>query len=353
MVPRVLLLAPSVGLGGGIERYVAAIEAAFVAEQVRHTRLDLLAGQERSTLRHKAQFTRRVLSHIRRADEPVWVILAHRNLLPLILFAGRLRNFAGASVILHGCELWSRKRHAGRWLLHRPGLRVVAVSNFSAGRMMPACRAAVLSPGLTKDWYDVLVEAGNTARGDRDRIDVVTSFRLRDWRSKGLPTVLTAVSLLGDERVHVTVCGSGPAPDELRELIAATPSCILLADLADGALAEQFASADVFVLATRTESGTDASGEGFGLVLLEAQLAGTPVIAPAFGGSGDAFQPGLTGVAPVDESAQSLAEVLATLVNDEPLRRQMSVAAATWSRARFAPDIHSRQVVQTLVGTTR
>lgn len=353
MAPRVLLLTPSIGLGGGIERYVAAIEAAFVAEQVQHTRLDLLAGQQRSTPLRKVQFTRRALSGIRRAREPVWVILAHRNLLPLIPLASRLPNFAGASVILHGSELWSRNRLADRRLLRRPDLRVVAVSNFSAGAMMRAGKAAVLSPGLTQDWYDILVKAGDSDNGRRDRVDVVTSFRLDDWRDKGLATLLAAVPMLGEDRVHVTVCGNGPVPDELAGLVAAAPSCTVLADLDDGALAEQFAAADIFVLATRTRSGSDASGEGFGLVLLEAQLAGTPVVAPAFGGSGDAFQPGLTGVAPIDESARSLADTLAILVNDEPLRRRMSEAAATWSRSRFAPDVHRRQIVQTLVGPTR
>ena len=41
MTDRVLLLSPSRGLGGGIERYVATLEWAFAAEGVECQRLDL------------------------------------------------------------------------------------------------------------------------------------------------------------------------------------------------------------------------------------------------------------------------------------------------------------------------
>jgi hypothetical protein len=41
MTSRVLLLSPSQGLGGGIERYVQTLEWAFAAEGVACQRLDL------------------------------------------------------------------------------------------------------------------------------------------------------------------------------------------------------------------------------------------------------------------------------------------------------------------------
>jgi glycosyltransferase involved in cell wall biosynthesis len=146
------------------------------------------------------------------------------------------------------------------------------------------------------------------------------------------------------------VCGTGPVPDDLQATVAAHPWCRLAPDLSDGELAGQLAGADLFVLCTRTRAGTVACGEGFGLVLLEAQLAGTPVVAPAHGGSGDAYLPGVTGVAPVDESPSALCAALAPLLSDTRRRAEMGRAAAAWSRARFEPDSYARQVVQTLLG---
>ena len=78
--------------------------------------------------------------------------------------------------------------------------------------------------------------------------------------------------------------------------------------------AAELAAADLFILATRTRRGRRACGEGFGLVLLEAQAAGTPVVGPAYGGSRDAYMESVTGVAPVGESAEALAVVLGDLL---------------------------------------
>jgi glycosyltransferase involved in cell wall biosynthesis len=86
------------------------------------------------------------------------------------------------------------------------------------------------------------------------------------------------------------------------------------AGLSDRDLADELAAADLFVLATQTRSGRRAVGEGFGLVLLEAQAAGTPVIAPAYGGSREAYIEGVTGVAPLDESAEALLRSLQDLL---------------------------------------
>jgi phosphatidylinositol alpha-1,6-mannosyltransferase len=88
------------------------------------------------------------------------------------------------------------------------------------------------------------------------------------------------------------------------------------------------------------------------MALLEAQIAGTAVVAPAFGGSGDAFQPAITGLAPVDESPEALAGVLAELLYDEDRRGKLGHAAAAWSQARFEPTTYGNRVLRTLLSDT-
>ena len=109
---------------------------------------------------------------------------------------------------------------------------------------------------------------------------------------------MEAVTALGRPDVCLTICGSGNPPDGLLRLVSEYPWCELRPDLSDDELARKLAAADLFVLVTPTKSGRGAVGEGFGLVLLEAQAAGTPVIAPAYGGSHEAYIEGVTGVAP-------------------------------------------------------
>jgi glycosyltransferase involved in cell wall biosynthesis len=105
----------------------------------------------------------------------------------------------------------------------------------------------------------------------------------------------------------------------------------------------------VLVLATQTRSGRGAVGEGFGLVLLEAQVAGTPVVAPVYGGSREAYVEGVTGVAPADESAEALARTLHDLLKDPVRLAEMAVLAARWARRAFDPDDYARLAVRRLL----
>jgi glycosyltransferase involved in cell wall biosynthesis len=105
----------------------------------------------------------------------------------------------------------------------------------------------------------------------------------------------------------------------------------------------------LFVLATYTRRGRSAVGEGFGLVLLEAQAAGTPVVAPAYGGSREAYIEGVTGVTPADESAEALTRVLRDLLKDPTRLAWMGKHATQWSRQAFAPERYAQLAVRRLL----
>jgi phosphatidylinositol alpha-1,6-mannosyltransferase len=294
----------------------------------------------------KAEFVRDACRILNAAGGPTRVVVAHRDLLGVIRILERMRWYSGAIAIMHGMDVWTSHRRYRVRLLSGSGVRTIAVSNFTAGALMARTCASVLSPGLSRGWFEALESAGPR---EQDRRNVLTVLRLAAWREKGIPTLLDALRQLDDHDLSLTVCGSGEVPEELREALDREPRCKLVVNLNDADLAREYASAFVVVLATRTRSGSRASGEGFGMVLLEAQVAGAPIIAPAYGGSGDAFQPGLTGLAPTDESAKALAIQLRRLVEEPGLRDRMAEEAATWSRARFDPDAHAERVLELLL----
>jgi glycosyltransferase involved in cell wall biosynthesis len=96
------------------------------------------------------------------------------------------------------------------------------------------------------------------------------------------------------------------------------------------ALAEAYASADLFLFASRTDT--------FGQVLLEAQASGLPVVAVAEGGPCSIVEDGLTGLLrPADPLA--LADAVVALAADPAARARLAVAgrravaARTWDRA--------------------
>jgi phosphatidylinositol alpha-1,6-mannosyltransferase len=204
---------------------------------------------------------------------------------------------------------------------------------------------------VPRTWYETLIGAGRKRAGTaKGTISIVTAFRMEAWRSKGLATLLEAIESLDDPRIRLTVCGSGQVPAALAGLAEGRDWCRLVTNPSPGRLAARLAAADVVVLATATGTGGRRWGEGFGLVLLEAQLAGTVVVGPAYGGGRDAYVHGVTGLTPADDSPAALARVLAELIGDDERRAAMGAAAANWAKTRFDPDRHAGDVMQSLFG---
>jgi phosphatidyl-myo-inositol dimannoside synthase len=349
MMSRVLLLSPSCGLVGGIERYVATLEWAFAAEGIRYRRLDLYGSGAHAHVQLLAE-GRAIL---RCEKEPTRLVVAHRALLPVAALLARDSAVCGTSVVCHGSEIWGSRwrprRSLERRLMRARGMRVVAVSNFTAGALMSDCRATVLPPALSREWFDTLAAAAVGRQDSGPGIQLVTAFRLAEWRGKGLPQLVAAVSALGRPDVRLTICGSGSPPLDLLRLVSDHSWCGLRPNLSDYQLACELAAADLFVLATQTRRGYRAVGEGFGLVLLEAQAAGTPVIAPAYGGSREAYIEGVTGVAPTDESTEALTRILQGLLKDPARLALMGEHAAQWTRQAFAAECYPELAVTRLL----
>jgi phosphatidylinositol alpha-1,6-mannosyltransferase len=353
MTVQALFLSPSHGLGGGIERYVETLEWALSERGVEHARVDLRHRNDDGRMTAYGHMLARGRHHLRTARVPTQLIVAHRTLLPAASLLGRDRQACGISVVCHGTDVWGERPRlrdgVERRIMRRPGVRVIAVSNFTAGALAGTCQASILPPGLSRVWFQVLVDQANCSQTSHQGVRLITVFRLSDWDGKGLPQLLGAVGALGRADVTVTVCGSGEPPAELQSLLQRYPFCTLLPGLSDRELASQLAAADLFVLATRLQLGRAASGEGFGLVLLEAQVAGTPVVGPAYGGSHDAFIDQVTGVAPADETAEALAKTLDELLGDPERLARMGRRAAEWARDSFSPERYAARVVATLL----
>jgi glycosyltransferase involved in cell wall biosynthesis len=344
-----VLVSYSAGRGGGVERYVSTVEAA-IRGCAGYARFDLhpreedrpspgpLAAVQREWSAHR-RLASLLETHLRAARSPR-LVLAYVNLLPAVLWAVRGDARARISVVLHGNEVWAPglARRSVRGLLRRRQVRAVAVSSFTAGALYPLAPAVVLPPGLSPEWFGTLVAAGRAAPPVAPpTTTVMTSFRLESWRDKGFPELVQAVRGLGRPDVRVRLCGSGRIPGDLRDFVEAHRFCTLRAELTDAELAAEFAGADLFVLATRLRHRPTRSGEGFGLVLAEAQVAGTAVIGPAHGGGADAFRRGITGRSPVDESAAALGAVIREMIADRDELTRAGHAAARWAREQFDP----------------
>jgi len=131
-----------------------------------------------------------------------------------------------------------------------------------------------------------------------------------------------------DPRLHLLLAGGGPEEDALRARLG--ESATFLGWLGREALARAYASADIFLFCSRTDT--------YGQVILEAQASGLPVVAVAEGGPVSLIADGHTGwLCPPD--AESLAGAVAQLAASPFLRERIARAALasvqghTWEAA--------------------
>jgi glycosyltransferase involved in cell wall biosynthesis/predicted metal-dependent phosphoesterase TrpH len=140
-----------------------------------------------------------------------------------------------------------------------------------------------------------------------------------------------------DARLHLHLAGGGPEEHALRARLG--EHATFHGWVEGDALADLYASADMFLFASRTDT--------FGQVLLEAQASGLPVVAVAEGGPCSIVEDGVTGMlcAPErDALAGAVCELAASPLKRERLARAAlaAVAERTWDRAlgRLADGYH-------------
>ena len=96
-----------------------------------------------------------------------------------------------------------------------------------------------------------------------------------------------------------------------------------------------YAASDLFVLVSST---TSHDVEGFGIVYLEAQAAGLPIVAASGGGAPDAILNKETGILVPEDDPEVLRQTIAELLEDNGKRAEMSRRARTWVRENFHPS---------------
>jgi len=125
--------------------------------------------------------------------------------------------------------------------------------------------------------------------------------------------------------LRLAIVGDGPMRHELEKHFRDTPT-YFAGYLRGEALAGAFASSDLFVMPSETET--------LGLVLLEAMASGCPVVACRAGGIPDAVEDGVTGFL-FNPEESDLIETVRRVLND-PVER-----ASVRTRARAETERHS------------
>ena len=189
--------------------------------------------------------------------------------------------------------------------------------------------AVVIPNGV---YVDRFAAAGRDERwtGTLEAPTIAFLGRLDEPR-KGLPVLLGAVPAVLDRipGARFLVAGRGDfGRDEAAELLGPRASSVeFLGGVSDEEKAELLASADVYC-------APQTGGESFGIVLVEAMAAGTPVVASDLGAFSRVLDEGQAGVLFRTGDSADLAATLLRVLDDPQLRRD-TVAAGRQAVRRY------------------
>lgn len=249
-------------------------------------------------------------------------------------------------VTFHGFDVTTEARAEGiggdRYRAELRGLfagarRLIAVSDFVAGELRdlggPPERIVVHTIGIplgaaaSPNPPDPQPAAGK---------ELVVTFVGRLIPRKGVDHLIDAVSRLPGplrDRTRVRIVGFGPHEPQLRERAASSGVAIeFLGRRSPAEVADVLAGSTVFCAPSRS-IGHEA--EGFGLVFLEAALAGVPVVAYRHAGVTEAVQDGVTGLLAPEGDVAALSRHLAMLLDDPDAAARMGAEGARRVRRDF------------------
>jgi glycosyltransferase involved in cell wall biosynthesis len=160
---------------------------------------------------------------------------------------------------------------------------------------------------------------------------------------KGLSFLLEAAKKIVKENsdTKFLIVGEGPLKTALTmslESADLSGNFKLLGNLKEDALPDIYNCADVFVL--------PSIQEGQGIVLLEAQASGKPVVAFDVGGVDEAVRNGETGLLVKRGSSEELAEALLSLLADKTWRQKMGANGRGFVSENFTWDISAQKMLK-------
>jgi phosphatidylinositol alpha-1,6-mannosyltransferase len=227
--------------------------------------------------------------------------------------------------------------------------RLFAISEYTANLMRAQCNqpVTVIPLGADTNQFDPDHKDTLTAKTIRERYDIDgTPILLSVGRlnpRKGHDVTLRALPKIKREHpnVQIVIIGRSMEGEEVYEAelysfierMNLTENVRIISIVSSDELKAFYKLADVFILSSRNYRG---NVEGFGIVLIEANLMRTPVVASRSGGIVDAVEDGKSGFLYQCEDFEDLAHKVLRLLDNESLRSEMG----SYGRERALKDFN-------------
>lgn len=299
-----------------------------------------------------------------RKEKPSLILVSH--LLPMGKIARLMKKHRGVpyAVIIHGMDVALAMEAGGKKLAEAKAVLaeaklVIANSGYTAqlvaGLGVPKDRLTIVRPSPNfPTFMTAPVEKAAALRSRYgiafDDFLVLTAGRLVP--RKGFATAIEAMAGLrerGKDDVKLLVVGDGPERKKLEKLAAdkgLADRVKFAGSLPDEEMPAAFAACETFAMVPKSE-GADV--EGFGIVYLEANLMGKPVIGSRAGGVPDAVLDGKTGLLVEPGDAKGLADAIVRLRDDAELRQRLGNEGQRRVREEFGWKRQAGHLVEALL----
>lgn len=343
------LVTDAFGARGGIAQYnrdllgalasMPQIGAIEVAPRLAPDPIGVLPAKLRQfpPLKSRLAYTARALWRTF-ANRPDIIFCGHLHMTPL---AAALARWAGAKLVLqlHGIEAW---RPPGQWVSKTIEVAdlLLCVSRYTRARALSWAniapeKAVVLSNTVSDDYRPGDREAARRRLGvDQQRVLLSVGRLSSRERYKGHDRIIALLPGLREQigDVLYLVVGDGddmPRLQALAEQMGVIGQVRFLGYASPKELPDVYRAADLFVL--------PSTGEGFGIVFLEAMACGTQAMGLADGGAIDALGD--------EELGQGVAEsdFPDTLVRHLVMSRSDPESLSAAVLARFGRPVFTRQ----------
>lgn len=209
--------------------------------------------------------------------------------------------------------------------LYRESTRILAptptMKEYLIGKDVPESNIVVWGRGVNTEQYSP--HHRDTSLWPDGKKKVLFVSRL--VKEKEPNTLIRLYKLFEAKRpdIRMVITGEGPTKAKLQKNM---PEALFTGKLTGEDLAKAYASSDVFVFPSTTET--------FGNVVLEALASGLPVVAANAGGPSDIIKDGQTGILVEPKNEQAFFDEITRLIDDPSLHKTLQQNAVEYAKSQ-------------------